>query len=61
MGHDPLRDEGHALALRIAQSGVACTHRDYAAAIHACIHFTGVSPVGGQVMQDLAEWLRERL
>jgi acetyl esterase len=61
MGHDPLRDEGHALALRIAQSGVACTHRHYAEAIHACIHFTGVSPLGGQVMQDLAEWLRGRL
>lgn len=61
MGHDPLRDEGHALALRMAQSGVDCTHRDYAEAIHACIHFTAVSPLGGQVMQDLAEWLRGRL
>lgn len=61
MGHDPLRDEGHKLALRIAQSGVDCTHRDYAAAIHACIHFTAVSPLGRQVMLDLAEWLRARL
>jgi acetyl esterase len=61
MGHDPLRDEGHALALRLTQEGVACTHRNYPGAIHACIHFTAVSPVGGQVMQDLAEWLRGRL
>jgi acetyl esterase len=61
MGHDPLRDEGHALALRIAGVGVDCTHRHYAEAIHACIHFTAVSPVGGRVMQDLAEWLRGRL
>lgn len=61
MGHDPLRDEGHALARRLTAEGVACTHRDYPGAIHACIHFTAVSPVGGQVMQDLAEWLRGRL
>ena len=61
MGHDPLRDEGHALALRLTQEGVACTHRNYPGAIHACIHFTAVSPVGGQVMEDLAEWLRGRL
>jgi hypothetical protein len=27
MGHDPLRDEGHALALRIAQAGVLTEHR----------------------------------
>jgi acetyl esterase len=61
MGHDPLRDEGHALARRIAQAGVATTHRHYPAAIHACIHFTAVSPVGSQVMTDLAAWLRLHL
>jgi acetyl esterase len=61
MGHDPLRDEGHALARRIAGVGVDCTHRHYPEAIHACIHFTAVSPVGGRVMQDMAEWLRGRL
>jgi acetyl esterase len=61
MGHDPLRDEGHALARRIAHGGVACTHRHYPGAIHACIHFTAVSPVGSRVMLDLAAWLRERL
>jgi acetyl esterase len=61
MGHDPLRDEGHALAQRIAQAGVATEHRHYPGAIHACIHFTAVSPVGGQVMADLAAWLRAQL
>ena len=61
MGHDPLRDEGHALAQRIAQAGVATEHRHYPGAIHACIHFTGVSPVGSQVMADLAAWLRSHL
>ncbi|MDO9481004.1 MAG: alpha/beta hydrolase [Hydrogenophaga sp.] len=61
MGHDPLRDEGHALAQRIEQSGVVTEHRHYPGAIHACIHFTAVSPVGSQVMADLCAWLRDRL
>jgi len=57
MGHDPLRDEGHALALKLDQAGVAVTHRHFSQAIHACIHFTAVSPVGQHVMNDLAQWL----
>ena len=61
MGHDPLRDEGHALALRIADAGVPTEHRHYASAIHACIHFTAVSPLGNQVMGDMAAWLRAQL
>lgn len=61
MGHDPLRDEGHALAQRIEQSGVPTEHRHYPEAIHACIHFTAVSPVGTEVVADLAGWLRGRL
>ena len=59
MGHDPLRDEGHALARRLGTAGVAVTHRHYPDAIHACIHFTAVSPIGLQVMTDMAPWLRE--
>lgn len=61
MGHDPLRDEGHALALRVASTGVEVAHRHYPEAIHACIHFTAVSPVGLRVMTDLAQWLRARV
>ena len=61
MGHDPLRDEGHALALRIAEAGVPTEHRHYPDAIHACIHFTAVSPLGNQVMGDMAAWLRAQL
>ncbi|QTN27111.1 alpha/beta hydrolase [Rhodoferax sp. AJA081-3] len=59
MGHDPLRDEGHVLAQRIANAGVAVAHQHYPSAIHACIHFTAVSPVGLTVMTDLAQWLRQ--
>lgn len=61
MGHDPLRDEGHALARHLSAADVAVTHRHYAEAIHACIHFTAVSPVGLEVMTDLALWLREQV
>jgi acetyl esterase len=61
MGHDPLRDEGHTLAERVASAGVEVAHRHYPEAIHACIHFTGVSPVGLRVMTDLAQWLRARV
>ena len=61
MGHDPLRDEGHALAEELAAAGVATTHRHYPGAIHACIHFTAVSPIGLQVMTELAQWLREQV
>jgi len=61
MGHDPLRDEGHALALRAEAAGVAVSHRHYPGAIHACIHFDAVSPVGLRVLEDLAQWLRAQL
>ena len=61
MGHDPLRDEGHDLALRAEAAGVAVTHRHYPEAIHACLHFTVISPVGSQVLRDLAEWLARQM
>lgn len=61
MGHDPLRDEGHLLAQDLAAAGVTTTHRHYPEAIHACIHFTAVSPIGLQVMTEMAQWLREQV
>ena len=61
MGHDPLRDEGHALALRAEAAGVAVTHHHYPGAIHACIHFGAVSPIGAQVLADLSRWLRSQI
>ena len=60
MGHDPLRDEGHDLAQRMDSARLEVTHRHYPSAIHACIHFTAVSPIGLQVMTDMARWLREQ-
>ncbi|HSI57436.1 MAG TPA: alpha/beta hydrolase [Ideonella sp.] len=58
MGHDPLRDEGHALALEIAAAGVAVAHHHEPQAIHACLHMTALSGCGSRVMQALAAWLR---
>lgn len=61
MGHDPLRDEGHVLAQRIANAGAPVAHQHYPSAIHACIHFTAVSSVGLKVMTDLSQWLRAQV
>ena len=61
MGHDPLRDEGHALAQQMEAAGVAVQHRHWPDGIHACIHFTAVAPVGAQLLDELAAWLRTRL
>lgn len=61
MGHDPLRDEGHALALHIERAGTVVTHQHYPSGIHACIHFTAVSPLGLQMLGDLAQWLQQDL
>ncbi|RUP25913.1 MAG: alpha/beta hydrolase [Curvibacter sp.] len=60
LGHDPLCDEGVALAGRLRQAGVPVRHQHYPGAIHACLHFTRLSPTGWQLMADLAQWLRER-
>jgi acetyl esterase len=61
LGHDPLRDEGCSLARRMAGEGVPVTHRHYPSAIHCCIHFTAVSPIGRQLTVELAHWLRGRV
>ncbi len=59
LGHDPLRDEGIALARAMARAGVAVEHVHEPSGVHACIHFTALSPVGGRLMAGLAQWLRQ--
>ncbi|HEX5739499.1 MAG TPA: alpha/beta hydrolase [Hydrogenophaga sp.] len=61
MGHDVLRDEGHALAQQVEAAGVEVRHRHWPDGIHACIHFTAVAPTGAQLLDELAAWLRPRL
>jgi acetyl esterase len=60
LGHDPLRDEGRALAVAIGAAGVPTTHAHEPSGVHACIHFGALSPVGGRLLGGLAEWLRAR-
>lgn len=57
LGHDPLCDEGLALAARLRDAAVPVQHHHYPGAIHACLHFTRLSPSGWQLMADLAQWL----
>ena len=59
LGHDPLRDEGIALVRAVTAAGVATTHVHEPSGVHACIHFTALSPVGGRLMSGLAQWLRQ--
>jgi acetyl esterase len=59
LGHDPLRDEGIALARAVEAAGVPTTHVHEPSGVHACIHFTALSPVGGRLMAGLAQWLRQ--
>ena len=59
LGHDPLRDEGIALAGAIARAGVDVEHVHEPSGVHACIHFTALSPVGERLMAGLAQWLRQ--
>lgn len=53
--------DGRQPVQRIANAGVAVAHQHYPSAIHACFHFTAVSPVGLKVMTDLAQRLRENV
>jgi acetyl esterase len=58
LGHDPLRDEGIALARAIGAAGVPVTHVHEPSGVHACIHFTALTPVGGRLLDGLAQWLK---
>lgn len=58
LGHDPLQDDGLVLSDRLRQARVDVTHRHYPGAIHACLHFTKLSPTGWQLMSDFSTWLR---
>lgn len=60
-GADPLRDEGHAYAERLAAAGVPVVYRCYDTTIHACASFAGVIPAGREMLDDVAAWLKVRL
>lgn len=60
-GYDPLRDEGQALADRLAADGVTVTHRHCPSLIHAFIHMTGVTGAVQPLLTEAALWCRDRL
>lgn len=56
---DPLRDEGEAYALRLAQAGVASRARRYDGAIHA--FFGGATAIGREALTEAASALQSAL
>jgi len=60
-GFDPLRDEGHAYAERLADAGVDVVYREYPGQIHAFVSLTKAIPQGLACTLEIAEYLRRRM
>lgn len=58
-GFDPLRDEGIEYAQRLAEDGVAVTHRNYEAMIHGFLSMTGIVSQADACLDELAGDLTE--
>jgi acetyl esterase len=54
---DPLRDEGRALAARLAGVGVAVTHREYPGMIHGFLQMAGALMAGKRLIDEVAGFL----
>jgi len=59
-GLDPLRDEGFAFSLRLAESGTEVLHRHYAGLTHGFIELGGVLDAVEDAMQTIAFWFARR-
>lgn len=59
--YDPLRDQGEALARRLAESGNTVEHIRYNGATHAIAGMTGAVPLARQILADAADRLRQML
>ena len=59
-GHDPLRDEGDAYALRLEQAGIAVTRECFEGMVHGFIALGGVMAAGGHAMYRAAQAMRQR-
>jgi acetyl esterase len=57
-GLDPLRDEGDAYARRLAEAGVAVTHRCFAAQIHGFLAMGRIVPAAQEAIGAVAAALR---
>lgn len=60
-GFDPLRDEGEAMATRLRESGVVCTHRSEDALIHGFVSMAGVLPEAELAVARIADAIAQRL
>lgn len=58
---DPLRDEGLAYALRLAQGGVPVVTRCDASMVHGYLAAAAVVPAAAQAMDDIARWMRQQV
>lgn len=55
--HDPLRDEGAALAAALQRADSPCTHLAYDGAIHGFLSMARVLPEGEQAISDVRDFL----
>ena len=60
-GIDPLRDEGHAYADRLAAAGVRTIHREFDSLIHGFIGLRGAIQAAARAMDDMVAGLRHEL
>ncbi|MEI2825563.1 MAG: alpha/beta hydrolase [Dermatophilaceae bacterium] len=58
---DPLRDEGQAYAVRLAEAGVPVRATNYLGTVHGFMSFPGATVVGPQARLELATELRRHL
>ena len=60
-GFDPLRDEGHAYADRLAAAGVKTIHREFESLIHGFVGMRGALQAAARAMDDMVAGLRHEL
>jgi acetyl esterase len=60
-GFDPLRDEGHAYADRLASAGVKTIHREFDSLIHGFVGLRGTVQAAARAMDDMVAGLRHEL
>ncbi|MDF3885674.1 alpha/beta hydrolase [Cupriavidus basilensis] len=59
--YDPLRDEGEAYALRLADAGVIVQQNRLPGMVHACIHLLGVAPAAECLFDRVGAMMRAAL